>query len=111
MSGSISVISVDEEADEVALCALLLGTSVSHGLDKSHVGLVVGEVLNDIRHADLEDNVHTAFQVQTETDLCLKTFLVAVDAQILHRILVILLGDGILQLGSLLVVVMRGDRE
>ncbi len=107
----ILVVSVDEKGDEVALCGLQLLASLIHGTGKGDVGLVIGKILHHVGHGDLKDYIHTALKVQTQTNLSLETLLVAVDAEILHRILVILLSNGIGPLGRLTVIIACGNRE
>ena len=108
MAGRILVIRVDKQRDEITLTCLLFFLSLFHRLDESLVALVVGQRLNDIGNTDFEDNVHTALQVKAETDLGLQTLLIGINTQILHRVLVVLLCDGILNLGCLTVVVVCG---
>ena len=78
------------------MCGFLFGSRSLHRLEESGVFLVTGKVLNEVGNRYLEDDVHTALEVQTQTDLCLQTFLVGVDTEILHGVLVVLLGDGVL---------------
>ena len=110
-SRSVLLESVDEECDEVALRHLVLCASLFHRLYESCVYLVVGEVLEYVGNAHFEDDVHTAFEVKTETYLCFETLLIRVDAKILHGVLVVLLCDRILYLRSLAVIVFCGSRE
>ena len=110
-SRSVLLESVDEECDEVALRYFVLCASLFHRLNESCVYLVVGEVLEYIRNAHFKDDVHTALEVKTETDLCFETLLIRVDAKILHGVLVVLLCDRILYLRSLAVIVLCGSRE
>ena len=103
--------SLDEERDEVVLAGFLFGLRLVHGFLKGGVGLVVGQHFYDIGNGDFQNHVHTTLQVESETDLRLQTVLIGVDTQILHRILVVLLFDGIFYFGGLLVIVARGCRE
>ena len=107
----VAVESVDKQCDEVALAGFLFGLGFLHRLDESCIALVVGECLDDIGHAHFEDDIHAAFEVKTESDACLKALLVRVDAEILHRILVVLLCNGIFNLRCLAVIVLCGNRE
>ena len=107
----VLVISIDEKSDEVALCGLQLLASLVHGTSEGDVGLVIGKILHHVGHRDLKDHIHTALKVQTQTNLSLEALLIAVDAKILHRILVILLGNGIGPLGRLTVIIACGNRE
>ena len=111
MARGILVISIDKQRDEIALTGFLLLLGLCHRLHESRVGLVVGENLHHIGYRDFEDNVHTAFEVEAEADLGLKAFLVRVDAQILHRVLVVLLCDGVLDLCCLGIIVAGCCRE
>ncbi len=109
---SILVIGIDKQRDEITVGSFFFfGSCLSHRLCESHVGLVIGQCLDNIGHGNLKDNVHTAFQVKSETDLSLQALLVRINAQIFHRILVILLGNRILYLCRLAVVIARGSRE
>ena len=72
---------------------------------------MVGEVLHYVGNTHFEDDVHTALEVKTETDLCLKAFLIGVQPEELHGVLVVLLCDGILYLRSLAVIILSGGRE
>ena len=110
-SGSVLVESVDEEIDKLTLSVLLSLAGLSNRLGESGVGLVVGERLDNVGHADFQDDVHTALQIQTEPNLGLQTLLIGVSAEVLHRILVILLLLLCLQLCNLPVVVVRSYRE
>ena len=106
--GSVLVESFDEEIDKLTLSVLLGLAGLGYRLSESGVCLMIGECLDHIGHADLQDDVHTALQVQTETNLRLQTLLIGVSAEVLHRILVILLLLLGLQLGNLPVVVACG---
>ena len=66
---------------------------------------MVGEHVNNVRHADFKNNVHTTLQVQTQTNLSLQTLLIRIDAEILHGVLVVLSCDRVAQFGRLLVIV------
>ena len=66
---------------------------------------MVGKNIDNVGNGNLKNNVHTAFQVKSKTDLCLQALLVRIDAQILHRVLVVLLFDWILYLSCLTVIV------
>ena len=72
---------------------------------------MVCEHFDNVRNADFEDYIHTAFKVKTESDLSFQAVLVRIDAEILYRILVVLLGNRILNLGSLAVIVACCYRE
>ena len=74
---------------------------------------MVGQHVDDVGHRNLKDNVHTAFEVETQTNLCLHALLIRVDAKVFDRVLVVLCLDGIylLQFCYLSVVVVCGYRE
>ena len=99
------MVSVNEEGDEVFLAGLFFLLSFVHRLFEGGVGLVVGQCFDNIGHAHFEDDVHTSLKVKTEANLCLQTFLVRVDAKVLHRVFVVLLCDGVLNLCCLSVIV------
>ena len=69
------------------------------------------KIKDPIAQQDYKDYVHTALKVKTQTDLSLKAVLIRIDAKILYRILVILLGTRILNLSSLTVIVACSHRE
>ena len=111
MSRCVLLVSADKEGDEVVLRHLVLCTGFLHRLSESNVTLVVGEVLHYVGNTHFEDNVHTALEVKTQTDLCLKALLVGVEPKELNRVLVILLCNWILNLRSLAVIILCGSRE
>ena len=111
MTWGILVVGIDEEGDEVFLTCLLLGTCLLHGLSESHVSLVVCQILNYVWDRNLKDDVHTALEVKSETDLSFQALLVRINTQILHRVLVVLLCNGVFNLCRLAVIVVSGSRE
>ena len=72
---------------------------------------MVGKILYNIGNRYLQDNIHTAFKVQTKTNLSFEALLIAVDSQILNRIFVILLSNRILQFCRFAVIILCGNRE
>ena len=111
VSGCILLVCLDKERDEVALTCLFFFLRLCHRLSVCRIRLVVGKHVNYVRHRDFEYHVHTAFKVKSQTDLCLETLLVGIDTQILHRVFVVLLCDGVFNLARLLVVVACSHRE
>ena len=111
MAGSILVISIDEQRDKITLTGFLLFLCLCHRLHESRISLVVGENLHHVGYRDFEDDIHTALEVKAQTNLSLKAFLVRVDTQILHRVLVVLLCDWVLNLGCLRIKVAGRCRE
>ena len=95
MAGSVLMVSVYEMGDEVASLSLFLCPGFSHGLGETYIGLVVGQGFNYVGDGNLQDDVHSTLEVQTQTNLCLQAVLIRVDAEVLHGILVILLCHGI----------------
>ena len=76
--GSVAVEGVDEQRDEITLTGFFFLLCFLHGLHKVGISLVVGKHLDDIRHADLEDYIHTALEVQTQTYLRFQALLIRV---------------------------------
>ena len=99
--------SLDEERNEVVLTAFLLGLRLVHRFHEGGVGLVVGQHVDYVWNRNFQNHVHTTFQVESESDLGLETVLIGVSTQIPHRIFVVLLFDGVIDLRCLLVVVAR----
>ena len=87
----------DEERNEVtlALGGCLLGSV--YGLCEGGIGglLVVGEGLNDVGHADLEDDIHTTLQVEAQSQSQLAALLEGPDVHVHFLVL-----DGIQELLS-----------
>ena len=111
MARSILVVSIDKQRDEITLTGFLFLLSLLHRLHESRIGLVVGQNLYHVGYRDFEDNIHTALEVEAEADLSLKAFLVRVDTQILHRILIVLLCYRVFDLCCLRIKVAGGCRE
>ena len=109
--GGVLLPLVEEQRDEIVLGGLLLLLGLIHRFHESNVFLVIGQRLDNVGNRDLKNNVHTALQVKTETNLRFQTLLVGIDTQILHRILIVLCGDGVVQLGGFAVVIACGSRE
>ena len=105
------VVGVNKQSNEVGLTGFLLGAGLFHRLGVGDVSLVVGKVVYHVGDRNLKNNVHSAFQVKAKPDLGLKTFLIGVDAEILNRVLVILLGHWVLQFCCLGVIVAGRYRE
>ncbi len=92
------VISIDKERDEVALACLLFLLCLLKSLAVGYVLLVVGEKVNHVGHRNFENHIHTTLEVESETNLCLKTLLIGVTVidterqlEIADRVLVVLL--------------------
>ncbi len=96
MPRGILVISVNEMGNEITSFCFFRCPSLGHRLGKAHVGLMVSQGLHHVGNRDLKNNVHSTLQVKAKTDLSLQTVLVRIDTEILHGILVILLGNRIL---------------
>ena len=76
---SLLLILADEDVEEVLAALLRLCLGLFDGsLDLRVVSVRSGQILDNIGHADLEDDVHTTLQVKSETDLQLFTLLVGV---------------------------------
>ena len=105
------MVGVDEECDEVLLACLFSFLCFCHSLLVGCVSLVVSEDVDNVGHADLEYHVHTALQVEAQTDLCFQTLLVGVVSEILHGVFVVLLSDRVAELCCLAVIVACGNGE
>ena len=111
MTRCILMIILDEKRNKVALTFFFFRLSLLQRLHESSTRLMIGQCFDYVRNANLKDNVHTSLQIEAQTDLCLQTFLIRVDTKILHRVLVILLGNGIFQFGCLTIIIARSYRE
>ena len=76
VSGGVLPVVLHEEVDEIALSLLLFSAGFLHGFHEGGVFLVASKIFDKVRNGDLQDYVHTAFQVKSETDLCLLTLLI-----------------------------------
>ena len=72
---------------------------------------MVGQRFEHVGNRHFEDNVHAAFEVKSQTNLGFQAFLIRINPEILHRILVILLCNRVFELCSLAVIVACGKRE
>ena len=72
-----SLIVLDKQGDEITLAVGCLCSGLLNGTAEVLVGLllVVGQRLHHIGHAYLQDDVHTALEIQSQTDAHLAAFL------------------------------------
>ena len=82
--GGQFTIVLDEKRDKIFLALSGLLGGLLHSLAECFVGffLVVGERLHHVGHAHFQHDIHTALQVQTESDTHLAAVLQRPDAQI-----------------------------
>ena len=80
----------DKQGHEIFLTVNLQFGSFSHSLVKGFIRFVVGQRLHYVRYGNLQNDVHTTFQVQTQPDFHLTTLFQRVNSQphllILHGI-------------------------
>ena len=84
MARCILLIILDKERNEVRLTGLFLFLCLLHGFGEGCIFLVVGKYSHHIGHRHLKDNVHTALQVESKSDLHLTALLVGVHAKEIH---------------------------
>ena len=104
----ILLVRFNKERDKIFLAGFFLCSCLFHRFHEGGICFVVSEHFYYVRHRYLQYHVHTTFQVEAQSDLSFQTSLVRIDAQILHRVFVLLLCNRIFQLCCLAIVIASG---
>ena len=62
---------VNKKGDKVLLRLILLGDGIGQRLTECGILAVTGEVVQHVSHIELQDNIHTALEVESKSDLIL----------------------------------------